>query len=261
MSRSVGRRIRGFSLFEVVIALAVLLALSAALFGFFFGLLQQRDRIEVRGEQEMAASMLLERLESDLMCVIAGASEAGISGANDRLRILSRGVTPALTSKMVALGDLQGTEFRFEASSGMMQIRRWDVLASGEEGEFADLGAKFERVRFRYFVDRAWQGQFDSAAAGGLPVAIEVAIWFAPDRPVEEDEALAAGDGMGMAGDDEMARGEELDGRLDADAMMQPLGIEDEEREVVLREPDRLRVIVIPDGPPEGLALSSEEGN
>ena len=67
-----------------------------------------------------------------------------------------------------------------------------------------------ERLRFRYFNGVEWLETFDSAQTGELPVAVEAALWF----------------GETTAPNDEPANSSE-----------------------VLREPDRLRVMVVPDGP------------
>ncbi|MBX3363713.1 MAG: hypothetical protein KF866_03010 [Phycisphaeraceae bacterium] len=227
---------RGFSLFEIVVAIAVLFALSATVFGFFFELFRQRELVERGATRELAAAMLIERMETDLSAAIAGAGEAGIAGDNHRLRVLARGVTPALTPAMVALGDLQGVEFRFDPDSGRLEIRRWDVLASAVEGEFEDLGVEFDRVRFRYFSGRQWQASFDSMQAATLPAAIEVAVWFRSQ------------DGSRASGNDEESAG-----------VMREEGENVRTSPAVFREPDRVRVIVIPDGPPRAAHAFGEE--
>jgi hypothetical protein len=70
-------------------------------------------------------------------------------------------------------------------------------------------------MRMRYWTDRGWQDSFDSLAAGALPGAVEVALWFgAPD-----------GGGVGGTGEESGAR----------DAA-EELGV-----------PDRVRTISVPD--------------
>jgi len=84
-------------------------------------------------------------------------------------------------------------------------------LGKAEE-PFEVLASPVGRVRFRYFDGSQWQESFNSATAGALPVAVEAAIWF---------------DGGGAGSSSEEAS---------TDSVPQ-------------RAPDRVRVMVVPDGP------------
>lgn len=107
------------------------------------------------------------------------------------------------------------------------------------------LSEQVEYVQFRYFDGRDWRGSFDSsssASEGGgasLPVAIELAIWFSADR-VEPDEEIEAIDGLIAE-----QSGEEEDW-LEEDF------VEPEPIVVPTRAPDRVRVMIVPDGPSAG---------
>lgn len=90
--------------------------------------------------------------------------------------------------------------------------------AEAGAGERHALSARALRARFRYFDGRAWVLSFDSKSAGRLPAAIEVALWF---EPIGDPDAPAA-----------------------------PLP----ER---WPEPDRVRVMVIPDAPEAAWSVRS----
>lgn len=218
-------RARAFTLMEVLLAVALVLLLSGAVYGFLWNLLGQRDRVAQAAAESGAAGAIIERIEADLLGSLAGAAEkAGIAGTTSSLRLLSRGVAVPVdaSERAAALGDLHGTEIVFDRASGMVRARRW----SGDgEGQFEELGRGFQRLRFRYFDGRRWRGSFDSAAEGRLPAAIEVAVWFGPllERPETTVETGGAA-----------ARGDER--------MVEPPPTPD-------REPERVRVMVVPDGP------------
>ncbi|HRQ72317.1 MAG TPA: hypothetical protein PLU35_04730, partial [Phycisphaerales bacterium] len=177
----------------------------------------------------------------------------GGGGGGDRasVRVVSRGVRPTLNggSAAGALGDEQGLAVRFDESSGRVRLRRW----SGEDpgaGSDEVVAEGVSALRLRYFDGRSWRDSFDSKSAGDLPVAVEVALWFrrpgdpAP-RPAVEDEAPEP------EGDDE-SEWEEAE-----DPFALPVSFDDAdawEDEIVPsdlpeREPDRVRVIIVPDGP------------
>ncbi len=84
----------------------------------------------------------------------------------------------------------------------------------------------------RYVDGKEWKQSFDSVGAGALPVAVEVAVWFgAPKADPGAAKPATRGGAVEKSEDDGAARQE-------TDAATVPS-----------REPDRLRVIVVPDGP------------
>lgn len=190
MTRGVSRARRGFTLIEVLIVLGLLVMLSGALFGFLWNLTASRDRLIAMGRDEQAGSVVMERVENDLLCGIAGSGGvAGIDGSATRLRVLSRGVWSVsgldAASGGAALADLQGTELSF--SGATLSASRW-AGASGS-GEAEVVSDRIAGCRFRYFDGREWKENFDSKGMGRLPAAVEVSLWFgsgmqgrAPDR-------------------------------------------------------------------------------
>ena len=88
------RRCSGFSLFEVLVALALTVLLLGTLFTFYFNLLNARQRLIDTATQHRSADLLIERLETELMtCIVGSAADgAGVKGSPDSITILSRGV-------------------------------------------------------------------------------------------------------------------------------------------------------------------------
>lgn len=231
----------GFSLFEVLLALAILVVLSGAILTFLRTLAGDRERAATAAERARTATQVIERLEADLFTALAGGPRmgAGIRGDSASIRLMSRGVTPPLASagEIVPLSDLQGSEFRFDAESGELRARRWDALSKDEPPPMSVIGEGIARVRFRYLVGNDWQGGFDSMTHGGLPAAIEVAIWFEDRRTPEPEEDPLAGlqpSGRGVAP------------VLEAEPVPIPT---EAEPTAPSGTPDRVRIIVVPDGP------------
>lgn len=207
-------RRRAFTLMEVILAIGILVALSGGLFGFMWNTLSRRDELVAGAARAQAAGAMLDRLEADIAGTIAGVEGlgAGVSGTPTSVRLLTRGVTIPVgeAERPTALRDLQGAEYQFHAASRVVRARRWD--ATGSVGEFEPACPGVGRVRLRYYDGRRWRSSFDSLSAKALPVAIEVALWFgeaAPPMPESGDVAEPAPE----------------------------------------PEPDRVRVIIVPDGP------------
>ena len=187
-------RRRGFTLLEMLIALALTIGLLAAMFSFFWNLLATRERIIEETSRRRAVDTLIDHLEGDLLTALVGdrVSGAGIMGDETRIRVLSRGVPVRLAERGGATGfaDLERSEYRFEQSSRTLSARRRIVQSRGVSGAedaasrtppgFSPLGGVVHRVRFRYHDGESWAESFDSLSAGSLPRAIEIAIWFDP---------------------------------------------------------------------------------
>jgi hypothetical protein len=179
--------------------MALLLHLSGAMFGFLWNLTASRDRLISMGRDEQAGGVVIERLENDLLCGIAGSGgAAGIEGGATRLKVLTRAVWPPRgddgSAPARGLGDLQGTELAFVG--GSLTASRW-VGARGP-GEPEVVSDRIAGCRFRYFDGREWKESFDSGASGRLPAAIEVSLWFGSPpagRAADRRRVVAVPDG------------------------------------------------------------------
>lgn len=247
-----------------MLAVVLIASLSGAVFSFLFNLGSQREGVERSTGALRGATALLESLEGDALGVIAGdaGSGAGVVGDETTLRLLTRGVTPPMLAAGGAprdssiLGDLQGVEYRFSEAEGLLTARRWDASGAGDDapssGQSSVVATGVSRLRLRYFDGSAWRSRFDSSSDGGLPVAIEVAVWFGSVTAASSADSAAGVPGQGAsdpdaAGADGFADSPPIDaqqrsGLLADDAPGDPGG-------QVLPVPDRVRVIVIPDGP------------
>ena len=232
----------GFTLIEVLLAIGLLLALVGSMFAFLRGLVTARERALEFAATQLGASVLIDRLESDLMYALVGDSRsgAGVAGDESGIRVLSRAVNAQLADRGLAdarvLGDLQRSEYRFRASEQLVEARRFNVDLSGGRGERFWPVAHIAKIRFRYHDGTIWRDSFDSLAAGRLPQAIEVGIWFDPwpgeeaeDEPEEPEFERLTFD----MNDDVFDENEFADMTM-FDLLPPP-------------PPDRVRIIVIPD--------------
>jgi prepilin-type N-terminal cleavage/methylation domain-containing protein len=239
------RRARGFTLAEMLVAIAVLLGLVGAILSFLFGLMERRAVMLDAGRDAQAGTVIIDRIEADMLAGLAGGGRmgAGIQGQGGAVRLLTRGVSLSMAGVeeaagggqvMSDLGDLQGSEYRFDETTGSLEARRWNGEEPGDSS-FEIVSERVERFRLRYFDGRRWRSTFDSGSNGGLPVAIEVSLWFGEAGGAPADEIMAI-----PGGDLSDAEGSSLEELL--------VG-ETGEATVPVREPDRTRIIIMPDGP------------
>jgi hypothetical protein len=244
-------------LMEVLLSLGLIAVLLGSVLGFLFQIGSQRDVLAAAGARQQGATALLERMESDLLCVVAsGASgEAGVKGSASGLTLLTRGtMLPAAPGKGAELGDLQGTEYAFDRGSRTVRVRRWGAGDGSDEGGDSEVMCEgVGLLRLRYFDGEKWSASFDSGAAGGLPVAVEVAVWFGPPGPSGDESAVGGGEGDSGASDDREKKRTEKREKADARGDAAPASPErltgGTGADRIAREPDRVRLIVAPDGP------------
>lgn len=227
---------RGFSLLEVMVALGIVALLAGSVFAFMLDLIRGSGTLTDAAQDAAAAATIVEQLESDLLVSVTSMEgEAGINGTESGIRVTGRAVR--VPSGDEVIGDAVGCEIRYDEQT-------WRLEGSLRGGANETISERVRACRFRYFDGRRWTSSFNSADAGALPVAIEVAIWFG-DPPAPEE---TPDDGM-MEGpasfDTEAARMEAMErAAFDDPSEMMP--------ELPLREPDLLRVMIVPDGPIAG---------
>ena len=230
----------------MTLAIGLIAALSGGVFAFMWQIVTLKSSVTVRALDGQAGDAIFEHIESSLTGAVAAdsAGNSGIVGAATSLKVRSRAVGLPLNAgdQDWAAGDLQGTEYTY--SSGTLSARRWDGHRnrSAAAGNLETISRNIGAFRLRYYDGAEWLESFDSKAQDGLPVAIEVAIWFGPPE--------AASD---LAPTPEPDRNVPVVGApLDQDG--NPLIVDEPppETPVLPRPsvaPDRLRVIVVPDGP------------
>jgi len=242
-------RRRGFTLIEVLIAIALALALVGTMYGFLFNMLASRARALEHARQQTAADVLIRMLDSDLISCVVGDqhSGSGISGDETHLRVLSRGVAASLAERGAddpdVFGDLQRTDYRFDAQADRISLSRESVGAATQvtaAPEYPPLEGTIYKLRFRYYDGSSWQSSFNSLAQDHLPIAIEVAIWLRPlpgESVTEENFAAPTHD----------IEPPKISAAATASAKPEP-ATQPQSSGPDEPAPDRLRVFIVPDG-------------
>ncbi len=244
---------RGFTLLEVLLAIGLIAALSGGVFAFMWQIGSQKSAMTERAMDGQAGDALLEGMEADLVGVVAAdtAGNAGIVGTATSLHLLSRGVGLPISSddREWTAGDLRGTEYTY--ARGSLVARRWDAhrYRGSSPGAAETVSGHIAAMRIRYYDGTDWMESFDSKVRDGLPVAIEVSLWFG--AAMVESEPTRAATPPAPA-----PRVPVVDSPLDQDG--NPIIPETAEasesqpaKEIPRPQspPDRVRVMVVPDGP------------
>lgn len=215
---------RGFTLLEVIVAAALMLALVGAMAAFLSDALRIRTRVSQEIERSRAADALCSVIERALETTLLEDARlgAGVSGDATSITVLRVGLSSwrlGTADRQRALEEIEPVRVRFDESARRIGIARGDQAESLLPGAIG-------RVRFRYHDGTAWRTSFDSVREGRLPAAVEVALWLrpgaAPAEPLERPEFDDA----------------ETDPAPEAEEESGP-------------PPDRLRVIAIPDAGPD----------
>lgn len=205
-------RRRAFSLVEMMVALLLVVMLAGAVYSFMWSVLDDRARLEKHAGREIGATRLFACIEDDLATCVArtDSGAAGIKGDASSISIAKRSVRLDATGAE-ALGDATQSEYRFEATAGQVVARR-------DGGGYEPILTGVSRVRFRFRLGSEWVEQFDSVAAGGVPSAIEIALWFGEPEATEKPAAVAPIGGDGEAG----AEPEQPEEREASDELLPP---------------------------------------
>ncbi|MFO0874394.1 MAG: prepilin-type N-terminal cleavage/methylation domain-containing protein [Phycisphaerales bacterium] len=243
------RSSRGSTLLELLVAIALAAALLTSVFAFLGDLLATRDRIRAAGSRQASIAALFDRLDADLAMAIAAdpARGAGVKGDAGAVAILTRGVLAVPTARAAGLRDLQRHEYRFDRAARRVAARQ-SALGSDGAGEWFTFDDELLDLRFRYFDGESWRDAFDSAADGGLPMAVEVSIWF--PSPSGGDETSGVDETIDATGVDGSNRTTGASDGGSGSSAARAVGDDSSAGrapEPPARPPDRRRVIAVPD--------------
>lgn len=272
---------------ELLVAIGLLALLSAAVGSFTFVLFDREDRTLALAERTHAAGLLFDRLERDLLTAVSETPEGpGLVGDDRSLTLFCRAVL-AESADPIA-DDLQTTTIRFDQTTRSLTLNRTGRAHSESENDEAgtpddfslddpfgldpfgldeqgadldELSGSIADIRFRYHDGRSWRSSFSSSA--GLPVAVELAIWFGPyagdgtstDASVDPGAATDDGSDPFAASPQDTGSALPFDPATDPDGFGSLFESEGESGLSSVRSstPDRIRIIAIPDAaaPPE----------
>lgn len=239
------RRFHAFTLIETLIAVALLMLLSAAMLAFLFDLRTQRLTLSDLSSDLEVGSVLFDRIERDLALCLAQDPEretAGVKGDASSLSIVARRVWLNIDDPALGMRALTRTTYRFDAASNTLTIEA--------DNQTSILSDRVEAFRIRYN-DTAqpdtWRESFDAVESAGLPVAIEVAIWFKPPGPARRDNTEPTASTNAVPTDPRLSAAAEEASAIRRQALASPMS---DSSEVPDREPDRWRIFALPDAEP-----------
>lgn len=230
---------RGMTLIEVLAALAILVVLSAAVIGFFISVNDRRDQLVRLAAQQRGMAVLFDRLESSLLSGVALAPDGtpGVRGDGASITVVTRGVTGAIIGDP-ALADAEALTFAFDEASHTCVCT---LKVEGAEAIREVVADGVERMRFRYSDGRSWSTDYDAVAASGLPSAVEISVWLEPRTGRRDTQVEAPGSPAEPA--------DEGSGLSEPDLGPMDLPPPPPDEAWTPREPDHIRVIVVPDAP------------
>jgi len=224
------KRQSAFTLIELLVGVGLFVLLALAMAAFSKDLAQQRSTLARVSEASRVGTVLIDALERDLMMSVAGGGRlgSGVQGDASGIRILTCGVAVGEGS----IGaDLLEVSYRWDEASGTLRIAQRPIISTTDAPAIEEvLSSRVARLRFRYHTGTQWSDAYDTSQAGRLPAAVEVAIWMMGEGPRVPRPATApdpADEGFGVA----------------------PVEQPD------LGEPDRIRIIAVPDSAGESGGL------
>ena len=216
---------RAFTVIETLIAIALLLMLSAALSAFLFDVQNTRERLSDLSDARLTGTLVIDAIEDAArFALVASDGRSGFAGDRTSLRMTAQLVAPDSA-------EPDATAVASPLARTIEWNERTGVLTLDDE----PLSASVARLVIRYHDDDVWLDSYDAMSERRLPAAIEIAIWFGEVETDPDDasslDSLDLGEGFGLPTPSDLA----------AFAPEREWG-----------EPDRRRVIAIPRLRPEG---------
>jgi len=161
---------------ELLVAIVLVVAIGAGAFSLFWQIAATRERLEQQLVRRSGTEALTRELERAVAVCYAGGREGVFVGGVEKVDIPCRVVRLGFGRGAARAMSGQVLRIEFDAAVG-------EVLGScGDESPSAMIRG-VEQFRLRYYDRGNWSESFDAAAAGRLPSAVEVSLWW-----LEEEE-------------------------------------------------------------------------
>lgn len=169
---------RAFSLFEVMLALALTGVLVTSIALFVSQLAIGRAFMHTHADREHAVSMVFDAIGDAIQTSIALGADgvSGVRGSALQVSVTSHTtrLQRALGAEPVAVFQPEDTlQVQFSPGAESISISRGEDKASRfSAGVFA--------MRFQFFDGDSWHEHWDTQSNGALPLAIACEAWFSP---------------------------------------------------------------------------------
>jgi hypothetical protein len=183
-------KLRGFSLLEAIVAVAIATAFLSALAVFTTNLGDARARLGKLVDRIECVDAVFTACDRAIATAVVEDPDlgSGITGEQMSIRIVRTTVGLGGDGAEL-LSDREIHELRFDEASRTIFLRR------GEREDALPMPAR--ALRIRYLASDGWVDSFDSAERGAFPVGIEVSIWF--DLATPDDDPSAGVPPLGVA--------------------------------------------------------------
>ncbi len=208
---------RGFSLLELLVALAIFAVMAVMAYGGLQTVLSSAAQVSTTAEQTNQIQMAFSRLAQDLTQLLQrpmrdafGDEQPAVEGSAQRVRFTRSGWQNPLQRKR---SDLQRVAWLLEEDT--LYRRYWQVLDGAAENEWQQMPilSQVKNLEFRYLdTQQVWHQEWPPAVPGDLtaPVSLKAVeirlrlpgwgdlrrLWSVPERfnplPVNTDTAAAA---------------------------------------------------------------------
>ncbi len=202
----------GFTLLEVVLAMALVVALSGLIYGFYHQALQTRDAIRQQSETLLAQRRILDVIADDLRSAAGLNLPFGLRGDNETVSLLRTVVpTPAVFYEPDALDtrrqdepdqtagvfgprhDLRLVRYFLEVTEDgeigpLRRVTLKAVMDTADDGsgrqtivlQESDSVVLSEQIKFLYLQYRAGEEWAESWSGDGLPKAVRITLGLLP---------------------------------------------------------------------------------
>ncbi len=186
----------GFTLIEVILALAVCAIVLVIIGSFFGGALHLQESVNKNLEQAMPMERALNVMRKDLKNAVApggllagplqsGSAEGGV-GANDGIQIYT---TTGLMTQNAPWGEIQKVTYGLQAPTDnttnngkdlVRTVTRNLLTTAAEDDDEQFLASGVESLAFSYFDGNNWLDSWDDTTETNLPIAVKVNVQMAP---------------------------------------------------------------------------------
>jgi len=158
---------RGFSLLEVMLALAILIALLSALGQFAWSVGRSQERLTNRATRQAGIDAVIDRLTVVLdTASVTVQGSSGFVGSNTEIRSFVAQDRPD-TSISSGLAAMRPFHVQFDESERTLKLDAGIPLSLGD-------------LRIRYHNGTNWLDSYDSLEQEALPRAVLVEAWMDP---------------------------------------------------------------------------------
>ena len=203
----------GFTLIEILIALAMMLTILSMVYGSYAATSKSMQSYGSRMECSERATLILRLMERQIRCAYMRPTDENVSEsprAHDRAprtnrplsafqgnaqdpqgRMLSFTTTSGLGGESQGRGGLSRIGYRYDATTDTLWIDRRPLLETLDVTEPVSSGHpvldRVTAIGVEFYDGRKWRPTWDSAKTGTLPYAVRVNLRFVDeqDRPYD----------------------------------------------------------------------------